>query len=224
MPDLKFDIVSAEVKPYAAVPTLSFKLQITNEMEDEEVYAAALKCQVMIEAIKRTYNEESKDRLHELFGEPFRWDETLKSFFWILLNVPVPMFKNKTTVEVAIPCSEDQALAAGKYFYAVPEGLVPLAFLFSGTLFYKDNHGNIQVMLIPWEKEALYKMPAALWQEMMEAHFPNSRWLRIRKHTYDKLVRFKARSSFPTLESCMEYILEKALKDIEPNKKQAYEL
>lgn len=215
MPDLKFEILSAEVKPYAILPTLAFKLQITNETENEEVYAAALKCQVMIEAVKRTYNKESKDKLHELFGEPFRWDETLRSFFWTIVNIPVPRFTGKTIIEVTIPCSEDQALAAGKYFYAVEDGNVPLAFLFSGTLFYKDADENLQVILVPWEKEALYKMPAHLWQEMMETYFPNSRWLRIRKNMYDKLVRYKAQSSFPTLENCLEFILDEALKEIQ---------
>lgn len=211
MPDLKFEITSYGVKQFAVVPTLVFNLQITNDVENEEVYAAALKCQVMIEAVKRTYKAESKDKLHELFGEPFRWDETLRSFFWIIINVPVPRFTGKTVVEVAIPCSEDQALAAGKYFYAVPEGNVPLAFLFSGTLFYKDPDGNLQVTLIPWEKEALCKMPANLWQEMMDIHFPNSRWMRVRKDIYDRLVRYKAQSAFPTLENCLEFILNDAL-------------
>jgi len=211
MPDLKFEIISSGIKQFAVVPTLVFNLQITNDVENEEVYAVALKCQVMIEAVKRTYNEESKDKLHELFGEPFRWDETLRSFFWIIINVPVPRFTGKTVVEVAIPCSEDQALAAGKYFYAVPEGNVPLAFLFSGTLFYKDPDGNLQVTLIPWEKEALCKMPANLWQEMMDIHFPNSRWMRVRKDIYDRLVRYKAQSAFPTLENCLEFILDDAL-------------
>src|ERR1700733_10615912 len=117
MPDLKFEIISSEVKPYAVLPTLSFQLQIINNAENEEVYAASLKCQVMIEAVKRTYNEESKNKLHELFGKPSRWDETLKTFFWTILNIPVPRFTGKTIVEVTIPCSEDQALAAGKYFY-----------------------------------------------------------------------------------------------------------
>jgi len=208
---LKFEIISSGIKQFAVVPTLVFNLQITNDVENEEVYAVALKCQVMIEAVKRTYNEESKDKLHELFGEPFRWDETLRSFFWIIINVPVPRFTGKTVVEVAIPCSEDQALAAGKYFYAVPDGNVPLAFLFSGTLFYKDPDGNLQVTLIPWEKEALCKMPANLWQEMMDIHFPNSRWMRVRKDIYDRLVRYKAQSAFPTLENCLEFILDDAL-------------
>ena len=215
MPDLKFEIISSEVRQFAVVPTLVFKLQITNEVENEEMYAAALKCQVMIEAKKRTYNEEAKDKLYELFGEPFRWDETLRSFFWTIINVPVPRFTGKTIVEVAIACTEDQALAAGKYFYAVTNGVIPLAFLFSGTLFYKDPDGDLQVMLIPWEKEALCKMPATLWQEMMNMHFPNSRWMRMRKDIYDRLVRYKSQSAFPTLEACLEAVLNEALKDIE---------
>lgn len=221
MPDLKFEIISSGVKEFAAVPTLVFKMQITNEIENEEVYAVALKGQVMIEAIKRTYNEETKDRLHELFGEPFRWDETLRSFFWIMVNVPVPRFIGKTVVEILIPCSEDQALAAGKYFYAVSSnGFVPLAFLFSGTLFYKDADGKLQITLVPWEKEAFCKMQANLWQEMMDTHFPNSRWMRVRKDIYDRLVKYKAQSTFPTLENCLEAILDEALKDIQLTEKQ----
>ena len=217
---MKFEIISSGIREFAAIPTLVFNLQITNEIENEEVYAAALKCQVMIEAVKRSYNEESKDRLHELFGEPFRWDETLRSFFWMIVNIPVPRFTGKTVVEISIPCSEDQALAAGKYFYAVAEGMVPLAFLFSGTLFYKDRDGNLQVTPVPWEKEAFWKMPATLWKEMMNAHFPNSRWIRVGKDMYDRLVRYKAQSAFPTLENCVESVLDQALKNIQLIEKQ----
>ncbi len=221
MPNLKFEIISSEVKPYAVLPTIAFKLQISNDVENEEVYAASLKCQLMIEAVKRSYNEESKDKLHELFGEPFRWDETLRSFFWMILNIPVPRFTGKTVVEVAVPCSEDQALAAGKYFYAVSDGTVPLAFLFSGTLFYKDPEDNLQVTLIPWEKEALYKMPAILWKEMMNTYFPNCRWIRVRKDIYDRLIKYKAETTFPTLENCLDSILDEVLKDIRLTEKQS---
>lgn len=221
MPDLEFEIISVEVKPFAVVPTLMFNLQINNKVENEEVYAAALKCQIMIEAAKRTYNEASKDKLHELFGEPFRWDETLKTFFWTIVNVPVPRFIGKTIVEIAVSCSEDQVLAAGKYFYAVSEGTIPLSFLFSGTLFYRDHNDDLQVTLIPWEKEALCKMPATLWKEMMDAHFPNGRWIRVRKDIYDQLVKYKAQSAFPTLETYVEYILDQSLNDVLPIEKRS---
>ena len=94
------------------------------------------------------------------------------------------------------------------------DGNVPLAFLFSGTLFYKDPDGHLQITLIPWEKEALCKMPANLWQQMMDAHFPNSRWMRVRKDIYDRLVKYKAQTPFATLDNCLESILDDALKEI----------
>src|SRR5579862_5217686 len=126
MPDLKFEILSSHVKQYAAVPTLVFNLQVTNNIEGEEVYAISLKCQLMIEAVKRRYDEESKNRLYELFGPHTRWDETLRTFFWQIINLPIPAFTNKTIIEVNVPASEDFGTAAGKYFYAVREGTVPL--------------------------------------------------------------------------------------------------
>ena len=221
MPDLKFEIISSQVKQFAAVPTLVFNLQITNETPNEEVYAAALKCQVMIEAVKRRYNEETKDRLYELFGGAERWHDTLRTTFWQMITVPVPRFTGQTIVEINVTCSEDQGIAAGKYFYAVREGEIPLAFLFSGTLFYKDVEGDLQITLIPWEKEALCKMPASLWQDMMDLHFPDIRWLQVRKSIYERLVQYKAMNNFPTLGICLENILEEALNERNTEKQNA---
>ena len=212
MPDLTFEIIGCRVKEFAITPTLAFQLQVTNAIEHEEVYAAALKCQVMVESVKRTYNEETKDRLHELFGPPERWDETLRQFFWQIINIPVPRFKGQTVIEFTLACSEDQVTSAGKYFYAVRDGLIPLAFLFSGTLFYSDANGNLQVTLVSWEKEALCKMPARLWQEMMDIHFPNMRWLRVSNELYQRLVTQKSQTHFPTLEMYVESILEDSFK------------
>ena len=210
MPDLRFEIISSRVRQYATVPTLVFNLQITNDTPGEEVYAAALKCQIIIEATKRRYDAETKVRLYELFGESERWNETVGTTLWQIIMVPVPRFTNQVVVEINVTCSEDQTVAAGKYFYGVRDGLVPLAFLFSGTLFFKDLEGNLQITLIPWEKEASCKMPAVLWQEMMDAHYPNTRWLHSSKEMYEKLVEYKSQNNFQTLENCLEDILEES--------------
>src|SRR5436305_9207889 len=119
MPDLDFEIVSAEVKPYAAVPTLLFKMLISNNNEEEEVFAAALKCQVLIEATRRSYDEESKANLREVFGDPDRWEETVRSLLWTTVTIPVNRFRKNVIVEIAIPAYEDHITAAGKYFYSV---------------------------------------------------------------------------------------------------------
>lgn len=220
MPDLNFEIIDAEVRPYCALPTIVFTLEISNNIPDEEVYAAALKCQIMIEPVKRKYDSDTKKKLYELFGEPVRWNETLRSLLWMIVNIPVPRFTDKTNVEVAIPCSEDQGLAAAKYFYAVKDEKIPLAFLFSGTLFFKGAAGQLQMSLVSWEKEAAYQMKAALWHQMMETYFPDCRWLRVNKEIYNKLVKYKATTAHATLETCLESILEANLKE-EPEKENA---
>lgn len=218
MPGLTFEIVSAQIKEHAIVPTLSFHLKITNSVENEEVYAAALKCQVMIEAVQRPYNKEEAGRLFELFGEPYRWGETLKSLFWTVITIPVPRFTGHTIVEVTLPCSEDMSVAAGKYFYAIQDGMVPLAFLFSGAVFYKGAGEAVQMTPVPWEKEADYKLPVSLWKEMMQTYFPNHKWLRISREAFDKICRYKALTAFPTLEACLESMADTALDMAEPER------
>lgn len=53
----------------------------------------------------------------------------------------------------------------------------------------------------------------------MEEYFPGCGWLRIRKEIYDKLVIYKAATSHPTLENCLEALLEEALKDVSTTEK-----
>lgn len=211
MPDLIFTIISAKVKPFTAVPTLSFQLQIVNTEEEEEVYAAALRCQVLIEATKRAYADHTKEELVELFGEPERWEETVKGLYWMTITLPIPRFNETTIVEVPLPCFEDHISAAGKYFYAVRDGFVPLAFLFSGTLFYRTKDGELQISQVPWHKEAAFKMPASLWNEMMTTYFPHKRWLSIPIRTFEKLFRLKSKGSFASMDDCLDATIEQAL-------------
>lgn len=210
MPDLTFEILSGQAKPYAVTPTLAFRLRVSNAAADEEVFAAALKCQVMIEAVHRDYDAETQERLVEVFGAPSRWDETLNSLLWMSVAVPLPRFIGSSTVEMALPCSGDFELAADKYFYAVRDGHVPLAFLFSGTLFYKGPQGTIQVTQVSWEKEATFKLPASTWHELIESYYPDSQWLRVKRETYDKLQRYKAALAVPTIDQCLEKLLAQA--------------
>ena len=40
--------------------------------------------------------------------------------------------------------------------------------------------------------EARYRLPVAVWRELMDRYFPNSGWLRLDRDTLDALQRFKA--------------------------------
>ena len=216
MPDLDFSVLEADVLPFAATPTLLFKLRIRNASEGEEIHAILLRAQVRIETPRRRYDAEAASKLVELFGSPDRWSETLRSMLWTHLTVSVPPFSNNVTVEVPMPCTYDFEVTGTKYLYALEDGEAPLLFLFSGTIFYRPaGSEGLQVAQIPWEKEAPYRLPVRLWREMMDRYFPNSAWLRLRRDVFDLLYSYKTRRALPTWEEALEELLRTSGAEVE---------
>lgn len=207
MPDLEFGTIDADVLPYAAAPTILFKLPIRNAVEGENIDSIMLRAQIRLEVTRRHYNAETEARLLELFGPPERWGQTLHSMVWTHATAFVPRFTGSTVAEVPIACTYDFDVAAAKYFYALEDGEAPLIFLFSGTIFYRIGDGPLQIDQIPWEKEAQYRLPIRVWKEMMGHYFPNSAWLRVRKDVFDQLYAYKAQHSLPTWEAALEDLL-----------------
>ena len=115
------------------------------EPEGREVYTIALRAQIMIEPAKRSYDDETKARLVELFGEPERWGTTTKPSLLAEIDVLVPAFTGTTTFTIPFRGSFDLELAAAKYFYSLPDGEVPLSFNFTGTVFYRAGDGRMQI-------------------------------------------------------------------------------
>lgn len=208
MPDLNFEIVSAETPPFAAVPTLIFKLGISNAMAQEPIHSIALRCQVQINVTRRRYSPEAQARLLEVFGEPKRWGETLRPLLWTHVGTVVPQFTESAVIDLPIPCTYDFEVVSTKYFNALGDGEIPLTFLFSGTIFYEGQAGNLQVAQIPWSKEATYRLPIALWQEMMERYYPNSAWIRLHKDIFDQLYQYKATRALPTWDEVIVQLLQ----------------
>jgi hypothetical protein len=208
MPDLDFGVVDAEVLPFAASPTMLFKLHIQNAVTAEQIHSIMLRAQVRIEPTRRHYDPETEARLLELFGAPHQWGQTLRSLLWTHATTIVPRFSGRTTAELPIVCTYVFEVAAAKYFYALEDSVVPLLFLFSGTVFYTHGEGGLQIAQIPWEKEAPFRLPVRLWKEMMERYFPNSAWLRVRKDVFDRLYAYKARHALPTWEDALDHLLQ----------------
>ena len=206
MPDLSFEVVDAEVLPFAAVPSLHFKLHVEN-LEDEPVRSVALNTQIRISATQRHYEAGEQERLLELFGEPSRWKDTLRSLLWTHTVLQVPPFSGSTVVDMPVPCTYDLEVVAAKYFHALQDGEVPLEFLFSGTVFYTEERGWLQTARISWEKEAEFRLPVRLWKEMMEHYFPNIAWIRLRRDAFDLLYDYKLRRGFPTWEAAVEALV-----------------
>jgi hypothetical protein len=106
-----------------------------------------------------------------------------------------------------VPCTFDFNVAATKFFGGLETGEVPLLLLFSGTMFYRDEVGDLQVGQISWDKEAQFRLPVKVWQEMMEHYYPNSAWLNLRRDVFEKLQNYKMRGGLPTFEQALESLL-----------------
>ncbi|MBA3947291.1 MAG: hypothetical protein H0X37_22375 [Herpetosiphonaceae bacterium] len=207
MPDLQFQIDGVEAPAFAAAPLLAFKLRVTNALSDEPIHTVVLRCQVQISATRRRYSPTDQERLLDLFGEPERWSQTLRTLLWTHASVVVPSFTGSTVVDLPVPCTYDFNVAATKYFYALEEGEIPLLFLFSGTVFYAAGHAPLQIAQISWDREAAFRLPVKVWQEMMNLYYPQSAWLRVRQDVFDQLYRYKLQHGLPTWEQALESLL-----------------
>jgi hypothetical protein len=215
VPDLSFEVVESGPQPYAAAPLLIFRLAVSNAEPEEPVHTVALRCQIQIEPTRRHYGDGDKERLLDLFGEPHRWGQTLKTMLWTHTSVVVSSFRGGTVVELPVPCTFDFNIAATKYFAGLEDGEVPLCLQFSGTVFYENDRGTLQVAQIPWSKEARYRMPVGVWRAMMETYYPNSAWLCLRRDVFDRLSRYKRARGLPTWEQTLEGLLAGAEETVE---------
>jgi hypothetical protein len=201
-------VVAARVEPHALVPTLTFTVRVAVG-EAERVHAIALRCQIQIEPGARRYVPAEGERLYELFGEPIRWHDTLKPLLWTQLSVLVPSFTGTIDVDVPVTCSYDLEVAASKYFHALDDGEIPLLFQFSGTVFFAGDE-RFSVSPIGWDEDASYRLPVAVFREVMDRYFPNSAWLRLSREQIDALHRFKGRHALPTFDHAISTLLARA--------------
>ena len=208
MPDLGFTIESAEAANLSAVPQIIFKLRLTNTDPAETIHSVVLRCQMQLDVTRRRYSAEEQKHLHDLFGEPERWSQTLRNLLWTHVNVNVPPFQKETVVDLPVPCTFDFNVGATKYFHGLDDGLVPLCVMFSGTVFYTRGSESLQVAPISWDKETRFSLPVKVWHDMMDTYYPNSAWLRVRRDIFDRLYEYKVRHGIPTWEQAIERMLE----------------
>ena len=211
MAELTFSCTQASASRYAATPTLSFKLTIT-ESSGVRVHAIALRCQIRIEPHRRRYSAAEAQRLHDLFGDTSRWADTVKPIQLAMVSTMVPAFTSLTEVGLEVPCTYDLEVASARYLQGLDDGTIPLLFLFSGTVFTAPGGSatGFSVELIPWSSEAAFRMPVSVWREVVDMHFPGSAWLRCSRETLDALSAFKAEHALATWDATLAALLAQA--------------
>jgi hypothetical protein len=197
-------------------PTLLFTIRISNSVPGEVIHSVALRCQIQLEVARRQYTAEEQKQLRDLFGETGRWGQTLKTMLWTHASAVAPAFEETVSLDLPVPCSFDFNIAATKYFYGLADGEVPLCFLFSGTVFYADHTGAMQVVPIPWDKEARFRLPLRCWREMMDLYYPNTAWLCLRRDIFERLYQHKVEHAIPTWEKLLEGLLPSLEEAVKP--------
>jgi hypothetical protein len=190
------------------MPQMQVTLRIS-ETSGQRIDAIALRCQIRIEPARRRYTEDEAERLNDLFGETQRWADTLKPLQFTNVSIMVPGFDGSTEIDLPVPLTYDMEIGATRYFAGLDEGEVPLLLLFSGTVFTLLD-GKMSVMQVPWSKETSYRLPVSVWREAIDAHFPNSSWIRLSSTAMDELLEYKTRKGLPTWEATVLSLLDEA--------------
>jgi Family of unknown function (DUF6084) len=207
VPQLAFAVTGAERLEHAAVPTIELLLRV-DAPDGRPIRSIVLDVQIQIAARRRAYGPDEQVRLFELFGPPAGWGSALRTLPWVRTTLVVPPFEGATEVRVPLACSYDLEVAASRFFDSLQGGEVPLELLFSGSVFYAGANGMLQTARLPWTQEAEFRLPVALWKDVMERYFRGTAWLRLRKESFDRLAAYKARRALGSWEEAVEELLE----------------
>lgn len=205
--DLRLDAHGVCAVPYAAAPTLRFELSLTDPRE-RDVLTGALSVQIHVDPAKRAYDDDTRERLIELFGAPERWASTTQSFQWARVDAMVPAFRGTTRFDVEVPCTYDLEVAASKYLYSLPDGVAPLSFFATGMLVWRGDGDRLQVAQVPWSCIARLDMPVTAWKDAMAACYPGGGWVRLTTETLDALAARKAAGGHHSFDACVRAMLE----------------
>jgi hypothetical protein len=209
IPELSFTVVDIAPEPYAAAPNLLARVRV-GETTGERVHALALQVQVRIEPQRRRYDDTEEQALLDLFGDRTRFAQTLKPFPWLHVSTVAQGFTGSTKFDLVLPCTYDFDVKGTTYLHGLRDGDIPLLFLFSGTVFTRGSTG-FSVSAVPWDREARFRLPVGVWRDLMEAHFPGTEWLRMRRDTVEALARHRHARGLTSWDDVVTDLLTRAL-------------
>ena len=207
-PEVTFEVLGAAHEPFAAQPTLRFEMGVS-EPSNREIYAISLTAQINFDPARREYDAETREKLFEIFGAPERWPSTTRSFLWTHSTAMVHSFTDAITFGLEVPCTADLEVVASRYVSALPDGDVPLTFHFTGRILYQGPNRQVQVVHIPWDTSCQYRMPVAVWKEMIRHHHGESGFVNLHNDTLDALKKYKRLHGLHSFDGVVLDLLEK---------------
>lgn len=210
--NVSFAVLDVTAEPYAVNPLLNARIGVTTSGEDP-VHAIALRCQVRIEPLRRSYSDDEAAGLTDLFGARERWATTQRTFLWQHCATMVQGFTGHTTATLPLECTYDFEVAAAKYLHALRDGAVPLQFLFSGTVFVNSERG-FSVQQVSWDCEDNYAMPVTVWRDLIAQHYPNTGWIRLSHETIAELAGYRSAHGMLDFDRAVTSLLDAADREV----------
>jgi len=200
MRSLTFALVGARPLAHAIAPTIVLDLAI----EGGPIESAMLACQIAIEPPARAYDDAELSRLDELFGTA----APPRALMWTQTTVVVPGFANAAVVDLVLPCPLDNGHAAAKYAGGVLAGAIPIVVQLSGSVFYTDPDGRLQVAQIPRDREARFAMPVSVWRAAIDRLYPNRVPIALDREVVERLHAYRRARGLVTIEQALVVLLD----------------
>jgi hypothetical protein len=207
IPAPEFTISGVGADPYAATPALRFAIDVTDP-SGREIYTIALAAQVQIDGDRRAYDAETRERLHDLFGEPERIPQTAGPVQVGRVETLVPSFRAAGSFTLVVPFSGDVELAASRYLASLSGGTVPLTFNFNGSIFYCGDADRLQVTLVPWSCDARYRLRLADWHALIEQRYAAGGFVCVHADTLEALRRRRMELGLATFDATIREALQ----------------
>lgn len=199
--DPVFTVLDVEPVEHALTPALRFQLHVSDP-DGREVYAIALTAQIQVDPARRPLDDATRARLAGMFGQ------RMQTIQWASVDALVPGFTGATSFALTVPCSYDLEVVASRYFYALPDGGVPLHFHFNGMILYRDGEsGGLRVAMVPWACSCRWDMPVATWKRAIAATFGDGGWVRLSTETLDALAAVKAAEGDHSFDATVRRLL-----------------
>jgi hypothetical protein len=193
----------------AASPHVAFELELSVREAGIEILGSLLRCQVRIEAARRTYTDAEARRLMELFGPRHQWTRSLGSMLWADVSLSVGGFSGSTRVDLLAPVSYELGLATAKYFQAV-SGDIPLAIAFSGMVFHSGAGAAFRVATIPWSTRCELDLKSSVHRELIARHYPDAATLSLSNEVYDRLCSYRTQLGLTSWDRVLDHLLGSA--------------
>jgi hypothetical protein len=82
-----------------------------------------------------------------------------------------------------------------------------VALHFNGIVYYPDERGGLQMVLVPWSQSIDWRMPVSVWQETVAHYYPNTGWAALDASTLIELERERVGRGLPTYDACVRALM-----------------